>query len=146
MDAKIDIRDGWAHFRDFRLAARDYAVAGQGRYSLDNRLDMTTVMTFSQPLSDSLVKAAKPMRYLRSAEGRVEFPVKLIGAAPNIKAVPDLGYIAKAASRQAIGKLLEDALGGSKEEPAADGGTREPSAEDAAVDLLKKGLGDLLGK
>jgi uncharacterized protein involved in outer membrane biogenesis len=146
MDAKIDIRDGWAHFRDFRLAARDYAVAGQGRYSLDNRLDMTTVMTFSQPLSDSLVKAAKPMKYLRSAEGRVEFPVKLIGAAPDIKAVPDLGYIAKAASRQAVGKLLEDALGGSKEEPAADGGTPEPSAEDAAVDLLKKGIGDLFGK
>ena len=29
---------------------------------------------------------------------------------------------------------------------AADGGTREPSAEDVGVDLLKKGLGDLLGR
>lgn len=144
MDAKIDIHDGWAHFRDFRLAARDYAITGQGRCSLDNRLDMTTVMTFSQPLSDSLVKAAEPMRYLRSPEGRVQFPVKLIGAVPDIKAVPDVAYIAKAASVQAVGKLLEDALGGSKEEPAADGTTSKPSAEDAAVDLLKKGLGGLL--
>jgi uncharacterized protein involved in outer membrane biogenesis len=146
MDAKIDIRDGWAHFRDFRLAARDYVIAGQGRYSLDNRLKMTTVMTFSQPLSDSLVKAAAPMKYLRNAEGQVEFPVKLVGAVPDIKAVPDVGYIAKIASRQAVGKLLEDVLGGKKKKPAADGDTREPSSEDAAVDLLKKGLGDLLGK
>jgi hypothetical protein len=144
MDAKIDIRDGWAHFRDFRLAARDYTISGQGRYSLDNELDMSTVMTFSQPLSESLVDAAKPMRYLQSPDGRVEFPVKLIGAAPNIKAVPDVGYIAKAASRQAIGKLLEDALGGSKDEE--DGSTRDPTADDTASDLLEKGLGDLLGR
>jgi len=148
MDAKVDIRDGWASFRDFRLAARDYAVSGQGRYSLDNQLDMTTVMTFSQPLSDSLVKAADPMQYLRSAEGRVEFPVKLVGAPPAIKALPDVAYIAKAASRQAVGKLLEKALGG-KQPEAAEGsgeGSAAPSAEDAAADLLKKGLGGLLGK
>ena len=86
------------------------------------------------------------MRYLRSVEGRVERPVKLIGAAPNIKAVPDVSYIAKAASREAIGKLLEDAIGGKKKEPAEEGTERAPSAEDAAVDLLKKGLGDLLGQ
>ena len=123
-------------------------------YSLDNRLDMTTVMSFSQPLSDSLVKAAAPMKYLRSAEGRVEFPVRLIGAAPDIKAVPDVGYIAKSASREAVGNLLEGVLGGKKKpaaegaagEPAAEGAPREPSPEGAAADLLKKGLGDLLKK
>jgi uncharacterized protein involved in outer membrane biogenesis len=155
MDAKILISDGWVNFSDFRLAARDYVVAGQGRYSLDNRLDMTTVMSFSQPLSDSLVKAAAPMKYLRSAEGRVEFPVRLIGAAPAIKAVPDVGYIAKSASREAVGNLLEDVLGGKKKkpaaegaagEPAAEGSPSQPSAEGAATDLLKKGLGDLLKK
>jgi uncharacterized protein involved in outer membrane biogenesis len=152
MDAKIDIYDGWAHFRDFRLAARDYAITGQGRYSLDNRLDLTTVVSFSQPLSDSLVKAAEPMRYLRSAEGRVEFPVKLIGAVPDIKAVPDIAYIAKTASVKAVGKLLEGVLGGSKEEAGAeaeagaDASAKEPAEEDAAAGLLKKGLGDLLGK
>jgi len=157
MDAKLDIRDGWANFRDFRLAARDYSINGQGRYSLDNQLDMTTVMTMSQPLSDDLVKVAEPMQYLRSAEGRVEFPVKLVGPVPDIKPVPDVAYIAKAASRQAVGKLLERALGGSKQETAegtgaaAAGATKaEPTPEDAATgaaaDLLNKGLGELLKK
>jgi len=146
MDTKLDIRDGWASFRDFRLAARDYAVSGQGRYSLDNKLDMSTVMTFSQPLSDSLVKAAGPMQYLRSPEGRVAFPVKLVGAPPSIRALPDVGYIAKAASRQAVGKLIEGALGGKPQEPAAQGGSDAQSPEDAATDLLEKGLGGLLGK
>jgi uncharacterized protein involved in outer membrane biogenesis len=162
MDAKIDVRDGWANFRDFRLAARDYSLGGQGRYSLDNRLDMSTVMTMSQSLSDDLVAAAEPMRYLRNPEGRVEFPVKLIGPVPDIKPVPDVGYVAKVASRQAVGKLLEHAIGGSKQETTTDtgevagGGTAEdpPTAEDAAkdaatdaaADLLNKGLGGLFGK
>ena len=158
MDAKLDIRDGWANFRDFRLAARDYSLSGKGRYSLDNQLDMSTVMVMSQPLSDDLVKAAEPMQYLRSAEGRVEFPVKLVGPVPDIKPVPDVSYIAKAASRQAVSKLLERALSGSKQKTAAgtgeavaDGTTAdEPTAEDAAkgaaADLLNKGLGGLLGK
>ena len=79
MDAKIEIRDGKAAFSDFKLAARDYAVSGEGTYALDNQLDLTTRMTFSQPLSESLVQAAKPMGYLRTAEGRVAIPVKLVG-------------------------------------------------------------------
>ncbi len=152
MDAKLDIRDGWVNFRDFRLAARDYALNGTGRYSLDNQLDMSTVMAMSQPLSDDLVKAAEPMRYLRNAEGRVEFPVRLAGPVPDIKAVPDAAYIAKAAARQAVGTLLGRALGGSKQQSTSgDGeatadGTTEDAARDAAADLLNKGLGGLFGK
>jgi hypothetical protein len=98
------------------------------------------------------------MQYLRSAEGRVEFPVKLVGPVPGIKPVPDVAYIAKAASRQAAGKLLERALGGSKQTTAADTGeavadgttadeaTAEDAAKEAAADLLNKGLGGLLGR
>ena len=144
MDAKIDIRDGYANFRDFKLAARDYAVTGEGRYALDNRLDLTTVMTFSQALSDQLVKAAEPMAYLRSPEGRVAIPVRLVGPLPDIKPVPDVAYIAKAASRQAVGKLLDKALGVQRQKP--EGEAEKPSAEGAASELLKKGLGGLLQK
>jgi hypothetical protein len=145
MDGKIDIRDAQVHFRDFRLAARDYAVDGKGRYSLDNALDMSTVMTFSQALSDDLVKSAAPMAYLRSPEGRVAFPVKLAGALPDVQAVPDAAYIAKAASREAAGRLLDRALGTQKKQEApADGEPAPPSAEDATSELLKKGIGELL--
>jgi uncharacterized protein involved in outer membrane biogenesis len=146
MDTRIDIRDGWASFRDFRLAARDYAIEGQGRYSLDNELDMTTVMTFSQPLSESLVKAADPMRYLRNADARVEVPVKLVGAPPDIRARPDVAYIAKAASRQAVVDLIGDALGGETQPSEAGEDSAAQSPEEAATEMLKKGLGGLLGK
>ncbi|MDJ0864543.1 MAG: AsmA-like C-terminal region-containing protein [Myxococcota bacterium] len=144
MDTKLDLRDGWATIRDFRLAARDYAFAGDGRYSLDNELRMKTVLTLSEPLSEDLTDAAEPMRYLRDAEGRVAFPVKLQGTAPDIQAVPDVSHIAKAASRQAVGKLLDDVLGESKQ-PPADGTPAQQEPEDAARELLRKGLGDLFG-
>ncbi len=144
MDTKLDLRDGWATIRDFRLAARDYAFAGDGRYSLDNELRMKTVLTLSESVSESLTDAAEPMRYLRNAEGRVAFPVKLQGTAPDIQAVPDVSYIAKAASRQAVDKLLDDVLGESKQ-PPADGAPVQQEPEDAARELLRKGLGDLFG-
>ena len=92
------------------------------------------------------------MRYLRNAEGRVEFPVRLAGPVPDIKAFPDAAYIAKAAARQAAGTLLGRALGGSKQQSTSgDGeakadGTTEDAARDAAADLLNKGLGGLFGK
>jgi len=144
MDGKIDIRDARVDFRDFRLAARDYAIAGQGRYALENELDMSTVMTFSQALSDDLVEAAQPMAYLRSPEGRVAFPVKLQGAPPDIQTVPDVAYIGKAASREAAGRWIDRALGtGSKEAPEG-GEAAAPSAEETGSELLKKGLGELL--
>lgn len=146
MDAKIDIRDGKAAFSDFKLAARDYAVAGEGTYALDNRLDLATRMTFSQPLSDSLVQAAKPIGYLRTPEGRVAIPVKLVGPVPDIKPVPDVNYIAKAASRQAVGSLLDKTLGAQTGGAPAEGQPAQPSPEGSTSDMIKKGLGGLFGK
>jgi len=144
MDAKIDIRDGNATFRDFKLAARDYAVTGEGIYALENQLDLSTVMTFSQALSDSLVEAAKPMGYLRNSEGRVAIPMKVVGPPPDIKPVPDVKYVAKAASRQAASAYLDRAIDAQKKQAPADGQPAEPSPEGSTSDLIKKGLGGLL--
>ena len=88
MDAKIDIRDGKAAFSDFKLAAHDYAVSGEGTYALDNQLDLATRMTFSQPLSDSLVQAAKPIGYLRTAEGAVAAVREARGPCPTSRQFP----------------------------------------------------------
>lgn len=145
MDWKLAVRDGVASFDDFEFAARDYSVAGKGTYALENRLDLSTVMTFSQALSDSLVEAAEPMRYLRNSDGRVAIPVKLFGPLPGIKPVPDVNYIAKAASRQAVGSLLDKALG-PKKEPPAEGQAPQPTPEGAASDAVRKGLGGLFGQ
>ena len=144
--AKLSVRDGWAYFRDFQLAARDYALGGDGRYSLDNRLELATVLTFSAALSEDLVDAAKPMKYLRGADGRVQLPVKLVGPLPSVQPVPDLSYVAQVASRQAVGALLEKALKDSYVEPESGEPSGQPTAEDAARDLIEKGLGDLFGR
>ena len=121
-------------------------MSGEGTYALDNQLDLATRMTFSQPLSDSLVQAAKPIGYLRTAEGRVAIPVKLVGPVPDIKAVPDVSHVAKAASLQAVGSLLDKALGSKKDEAPADGEPAEPAPEGSPSDLIKKGLEGLFGQ
>jgi AsmA protein len=152
LDAQIDIRDGFVHARDLRLAARDYAIDGHGRVSLEGRLDMTTVMSFSESLSQDLVASVKQARYLRGRSGRVELPVRLTGALPKVVATPDLGYVAQAVSRELVGSLLEKALGGATQptpdptEPAPEGQPAPaPPPVDPTEELIRRGLGELFG-
>lgn len=153
LDGKLEIANGWVHARDFRLAARDYALSGEGRYSLDNALEMKTLLTLSESLSREILAADDKLRYLRNADGRVELPVALRGAPPSITAYPDVTHLARGASREAVTDLLGKALGGKKGEPgpaaeAPDGGEpaqQAPRAEDVGQELLRRGLEGLLG-
>ena len=137
LDAKLTIRNGAAHVRDLRLAARDYVLAGEGKYKLSNKLDMAVVMTLSEPLSDDLIASVKEARYLRNRDGRLEIPVRLRGSLPGVRPEPDLRVITRMVQRELIGGLLDSALGGEGRED----GERQSSGEE----LLKRGLDSLFG-
>jgi hypothetical protein len=154
IEARFDIADGELVARDARLLARDYSVTGKGRYAFAGRLDSSAVMAFSPELSEEVVDAEKKLRFLRSSEGRVEFPVVISGTPGDIDVKPDLAYVASTASRGALTDVVERALVGKRgaadegdEGAAAPPGEAPPPAslEDAGRDLLRRGLGGLLG-
>ncbi len=154
IDARFDIAGGELVARDAQLLARDYSVTGKGRYAFAGRLDSSAVMAFSPELSDEVVDAEKKLRFLRSSDGRVEFPVVIRGTPGDIDVTPDLAYVASNASRGALTDVVERALVGkhgavdeSAEGAAAPPGEAPPPAslEDAGRDLLHRGLGGLLG-
>jgi len=107
------------------------------------------VMAFSKPISDELVGADKRLRFLRSREGRVEFPVVIRTRQDRIAVEPDLAYIADSVSREAATELVDRALVGGKKlqgagEAAADELPPPASPKELGRDLLR-GLGGLLG-
>ena len=57
-----------------------------------------------------------------------------------------MSHIAKAASREAVGSLLDKAFGTKKDEAPADGAPTEPAPEGSPSDLIKKGLDGLFGR
>jgi AsmA protein len=151
----IDVRDGWVQLKGLELDVRDYVVSGGGRYSLDNELDFRTQLGLSQALSEEILQAEPRMRYLRTADGRVEVPVAFRGAPPKIAAVPDVSRLAQGAAREAATELLGRALGGGRAtQPAPQDDAPAPSEEEAATppsgeevgdELLRRGLEGLLG-
>jgi len=136
LDAKLDIRDGIARIQDFRLAARDYSLSGEGRYELRNALDMRVAMTLSEALTGDLVDSVKQARYLENSGGRIEIPARLRGGIPNVKAEPDLSGVASTLQAELVGGLLKGALGEKKEGDAG---------ESEGEELLRRGLNSLLG-
>ena len=153
IEARLEISGGELVARDARLLARDYDVTGKGRYAFAGRLDSSAVMAFSRELSDAVVDAEKKLRFLRSPEGRVEFPVKIDGTPGDIDVQPDLAVVANSVSREALGGVVERALVGKRDAtgedagaPPGDAGEPGPPAsiEDVGRDLLRRGLGGLL--
>jgi uncharacterized protein involved in outer membrane biogenesis len=139
MDTKLDIRGGIAQVRDFRLAARDYTLTGEGEYALRNELDMHVAMTLSEALSGDLVASVKEARYLQNSAERIEIPVRLRGGIPDVRAEPDLGRVARALQTEVLGDLLGKALGSSKEDAEGE------SSESDGQKLLRQGLKGLFG-
>ena len=156
IEAQLEVADGEVVIRDGRLLARDYRITGRGRYAFAGRLDSSAVMAFSKGLSDEVVDAEKKLRFLRSSEGQVEFPVVISGRPGDLSVEPDLVYIAGSASREALTSVVERVLigkEGDRAEPGGDAAPEEPGAgesppasiEDAGRELLRRGLGGLLG-
>ena len=152
LDAKIDIRNGWANIRNLRLATQDYAIEGNGRISLDGKLDITTIMRFSESLSQDLIASVKQARYLRGRTGRIEIPVRLTGTLPNVRPIPDVAFIAGAVSRELIGGLLKKALVPNSQRSSAEQGMSQtpesvttPPAVDPTEELIRRGLEELFG-
>jgi AsmA protein len=155
IEARLEVASGQVVARDARLVARDYDVTGRGRYEIGGRLDSSAVMAFSPELSDAAVDAEKRLRFLRSPEGRIEFPVVIRGAPDDLAVQPDLAYVASSASREALTGVVERVLIGKRREDAEparepgqepDAGEQPPaSLEDAGREILRRGLGGLLG-
>ncbi|MGH7860409.1 MAG: AsmA-like C-terminal region-containing protein, partial [Candidatus Binatia bacterium] len=149
LGASVDIADGVARTDDATLAARDYAIRGEGEFGLDNRLDFTATLVASDQLTGDVVRDVKEAKYIANEEGRLAIPFRLTGSLPNVKPRPDTQYLARAVARAAVErgveKGLDKLLGGKKR--SGEGEAPEGEATpDAGRELLRKGLEGLFGR
>jgi len=162
---KMTLNDGQALLEEIALAARDYRIDGKGTIGLDKALDIGMTFVASQNLTGDLIRSAKGIQYLTDANGRFNLPLRLAGSMPTLHARPDMQYVTRQLSSSLVQTGLSkglDALIGKKRapEPVADAGA-EPTAEqpatqaapaepppaqlDPAEELIRRGLGALLG-
>jgi AsmA protein len=170
---KMTLGDGRALLDEIALAAHDYRLDGKGTIGLDKALDIGMTFVASQNLTDDLIRSAKEIRYLTDANGRFNLPLRLAGSMPTIRAQPDVQYVARQLSsslvQTGISKGLEALVGKKRAPDPAPEGDAEPVANtpaeqspaqpdlaeqpaeqppeqpDPAEELIRRGLGALLG-
>ena len=160
LGGRVKISGGQADLRDLVLAARDYTLSGDGTLSFENILNLATSFVASEKLTQDLVGSVKEVKYLLDANGRFRIPLRMVGAMPTLRPQPDTQYVTKqltgALVSTGVEKGLEAIFGKKKEQPAegdtagaekkAEANQQEPvKVEDAAKQILQRGLGELFG-
>lgn len=111
---------------NLKLKSAVFSLSGNGSAGFDGSVNMRATIYFAPAFSSALVGSVKELRGMLDSQGQLTFVIDIRGTAPNFQIVPDLSELLTKAGAQALGNVLEKALGGGKK----DGG---------------KGLGGLLG-
>ncbi|MFO0688126.1 MAG: AsmA family protein [Myxococcota bacterium] len=163
----VAIQDGRLRADDLQLAAKDFGLSASGGVGLDGLLDGDGRIRFSPELSKKILKKADRFAPLLADGDVVVLPLQLGGklSAPYLR--PDLSALGSQAREAATEELKEkaakkltDAIFGKKKNKSDAGGDAAATAADgaepaapsqkelereAAKDLVKQGLGRLLG-
>lgn len=163
----VQIQDGRLRADDLQIAAKDFGLAASGAVGLDGLLDGNGRVRFSPELSKKILKKADRFAPLLADGDAVVLPLELGGklSAPFLR--PDLSALGSHARdvatdelKEKAAKKLTDAIFGKKKNKkdqagdgtatAADGSapaapSQKEFEREAAKDLVKQGLGKLLG-
>ncbi len=115
----FDIADEQMNTEDLKVDSDFFRLESQGTIGFDTRLDLDSVIYFSQGFSEGLAAQTKEIRVLFNQEGRLAFPVKISGVPPDLSIVPDVSELVKRAAegtvREKAKDVIEGIVGGEKE-------------------------------
>jgi hypothetical protein len=165
LSGTLQIANGRISSKDLALSAADYFVRGRGSVGLDKTIDVTAAFQASDKLTKDLVAEVSAAKYLEAGSGRIEIPFRLTGELPSVKPQPDMSFVTSALQRALVGTITDKLLdlgthgaGGAATTAPTGSGTKETGRETGTdtksgqqqkpltgEELLRKGLGDLLG-
>ena len=155
----LELEGGRMRADDLQIAAKDFGLAASGVLGLDGLLDGDGRIQFSPELSKKILKKADRFAPLLAEGDVVVLPLRLGGklSAPFLR--PDLVALSSHARdvatdelKEKAAKKLSDAIFGKKKNKQSRDGdaetapTQQDLQRDSAKDLVKEGLGRLLGK
>jgi uncharacterized protein involved in outer membrane biogenesis len=79
LSSKFQIANGKIQVPDLKLATSDFALNGDGWFSLDKEMNVKSTLTISQKLAGDLVAELPMAKYILSPDGRIDVPLTLSG-------------------------------------------------------------------
>lgn len=87
LQATFRVADGSAHTDDLTLRSADLDLDGAGTWTLDGRVDLDLLVSFSRGVSESLVARNSRLKFRVDREGRLTVPLRIAGTleAPEVR-------------------------------------------------------------
>ena len=87
LSSKFQIANGKITVPDLKLGTTEFALAGDGWFSLDKEMNLSSVLTINQKMANDLVAEVPMVKYILSPDGRIDVPLTLTGGVlkPNVK-------------------------------------------------------------
>jgi len=87
---------------DLAIVSDFFSLAATGTIGFDTNLNLESVISFNEAFSAKMVENTSELSTLLDDQGRLSFPVKVSGIAPDLTVVPNLGDLLKDAATKAI--------------------------------------------
>jgi hypothetical protein len=126
------------HVDAMNVAARDYAIRGNGVITFAQAVDLTATLYASPSLTADVLGMLKEAHVLADASGRLAIPFRLTGVLPNVRPKPDGELVTRVLQKALVGEGLQRLLGGGKPSDR-----KKPSGGKGADEVIKKGLDKL---
>ena len=104
---------------DLQVVSDFFTLEAVGTIGFDTRLDLDCTIYFTPEFSAGMVSTTSALSVLLDENGRLAFPVKVSGIAPELAVFPDVSKLleraVKGTIREKAGKVLDGLLGGERE-------------------------------
>jgi hypothetical protein len=87
LSSKFQIANGRIITPDLNLATADFALKGDGWFSLAKTMNLNSMLTLSQKMTNDLVAEVPAAKYIVASDGRIQVPLTLDGSVmkPTVK-------------------------------------------------------------
>jgi hypothetical protein len=100
---------------NLKIVSDFFALDATGTIGFDTHLNLESAISFNQEFSAKMVEDTSELSTLLDDQGRLSFPVKVSGIAPDLTVVPNVQDLLKGAAKNAVKeeatKAVTDALG-----------------------------------
>lgn len=79
LSSKFQIANGRIITPDLKLGTSDFALSGDGWFSLDKEMNLNSVLTINQKMANDLVAEVPMVKYILTPDGRIDVPLSLTG-------------------------------------------------------------------
>lgn len=147
MKLPVAVQNGRVIVQKAAIGTEEFFFIGQAEAGFDGSYALEGSFVITQGLSEAMAAAVPQLQYLFDEKKQIYIPLRVSGAAAQVKFTVDLDYIGKRLlenqAKQQVFKAIDKALGGAPASSGSDAGAQGQEADSTAA--VKDAVGSIIG-